>query len=368
MMRISILLCLLSMPLRAQTVFHYSGAEKNLTGKLTWAQQEGGSTTYWAGYRIDALMGRRAFYGSFRGARIEKVHSLYALIGEPEKYDALLSNVHLGWHFNGQGTIQLNDDDHEGPHDLMLKEIGILMLFDAGVPVWVKAGNMSMEFELDGHNLYWLNHVDQAESIAQLKDIYNKIRDDDEKEDLITLLGMHGTHPDIEQFVTGVLQGDQHPDIRERAAFVIGKQNTKTALNTLHKSIRNDSSEDVREHAVYAVSQMSLPDAQDLLIDLAKNEGDKEIRKKAIYGLGQKASRKALELLEETVHDEIDADVQKHAVYALAQFDPDTALPRLIDIAKNHSHPKVRKSAIYMLGNIGNDQAVDALIELVERP
>lgn len=366
MSRITLLICFVCLPLKAQSIVHYSGADDAIEAQWEWALQEGGNDTFWIGYRIERLMGRRAFYGSFRGGRIEKENSLYALIDEADNFDAVLNDIRLGWHYKGNRAIRFHGDNKDEKREFILKEIGILIKYERGDLVEVQAGNMSMEFDLEGHTLFWLDRTNHENSITLLQEFVEQIADRDGQEDLVGLVGMHGKHPLVEQFAISILQNSAHPDLREQAAFVLGGQNTETALTALRNTIRNDESEDVQEHAIYALSQMSFPGAQDLLIELARNEPSKELRKKAIYGLGQIASRTALKFLEETIHDEGDAEVQNYAVHALAQFDPDTALPRLIKIANNHTHPKVRKSAIYMLGEIGNEEAVEALIEIVE--
>ena len=366
-MRFILLTFVLCIPLQAQPVVHHNEASGALQAKWDWVQQEGGNETFWAGYRIEKLMGRRAFYGSSVRSGFKKEHSLYALIGEQEKFDEILNDVHLDWRFNGQGFFQFTDKGEGGMRELILKEIAILIQYEDGIPTQVIASNMSMEFRPEGTTVYWVDRAEKDESIGLLIKLYNQIDQNNEKEDALYILGLHGAHLEIERFATGILQNSPDSDIRERAAFILGQQNSASALATLRTTIRNDSSKDVQEKAVYALSQMSLPAAQDLLIDLARNEANAEVRKKAIHGLGQRASQKALEALEESIYNEADADVQKHAVYALAQFDSETALPALIDIANNHASADVRKSAIYMLGDIGNEEAVEALIEIVEK-
>ena len=366
MIRVALLTFLFCLPLQAQPVLKHPNPDTELVDKWAWAHEEGSSGSYWVGYRFNKLMGRRVYYGSFWKDNMDPANSLYTLIGEPEKVDATLIGIRRGWQFRGNGVVRFDSKEKDGVQEKVLKEVAVLVLYNRGVPVQVAASNMSLEFKLDGDRLYWLDHVRPEESIALLTDIFKDVEFYGAQEDLVTVLGVHGQHPDVEQFATNILNSKLPSDVRERATSVLGQQNTETALATLRRVIREDASEDVQEHAVYAVSEMPTESALDLLIDIARNEKNEGIRKKAIYGLGHKASRKALAALEETIYDEADEEVQKHAVYALAHFETDAALSRLIDIANNHTSREVRKSAIYMLGDIGTEQAVEALIEIVE--
>jgi len=366
MIRITLLTLLFALPLNAQSLVKHPAPTEPLTTKWEWAMDKGGDDSYWIGYRINKLMHPRSFYGMFKRSDMNKSKSLYALIGESDKVDDSLDELSQSWRFNGRGTIHVRGKGSDGTQELVLKEIAVLVNYHRGRPVDVFASNMSLEFDLQGSPLYWLDHEEPLDGVAMLRKVYDTTQHTDTKEDLVTVLGLHGQYPEVEQFAAEILSSNLHADVRERAAFVMGQQDTETALATLKDVIRNDDSEEVQEHAVYAVSEMSLEEAQDLLIDLARNEKNAEVRKKAIYGLGQKASKKALDALEETIYDEADEEVQKHAVYALAQFDSDAALPRLIEIANSHQSREVRKGAIYMLGDIGTDEAVEALIEIVE--
>ncbi|MBX2822245.1 MAG: HEAT repeat domain-containing protein [Rhodothermaceae bacterium] len=367
MIRITLLTFLFALPLHGQSVVTHPESIESLAAKWEWAMDKGGGDSYWIGYRISKLMHPRSYYGMFNTSHTETSKSLYALIGEPEKGDGSLEEFNLGRHFNGRGTIHFEGRGDGGAQELVLKEIAVLVNYHRGNPVDVFASNMSLEFDLQGIPLYWLDHENPLDGVAMLRTVYDATRHTDTKEDLVTVLGLHGQYAEVEQFAREILTSKLPSDVRERAAFVMGQQHTETALATLKKVIRTDQSEDVKEHAVYAISQMSIEAAQELLIDLARNEKNEEVRKKAIYGLGQKASRKALDVLEETIYDEAEEEVQKHAVYALAQFDAEDALPRLIEIANTHQSREVRKGAIYMLGDIGTDEAVEALIEIVER-
>ena len=367
MIRITLLTLLFALPLNAQSLVKHPSPTESLDAKWEWAMDKGGDDSFWIGYRINKLMHPRSFYGMFKRSSMNESKSLYALIGEPDKVDESLEEFSLGKYFNGRGTVHFSGKGSDGTQELVLKEIAVLVNYHRGRPVDIFASNMSLEFDLHGGPLYWLDHETPLDGVAMLKEVYASTRHSDTKEELVTVLGLHGQYAEVEQFATEILTSNLQADIRERAAFVVGQQNTETALATLEEVIRSDESDDVQEHAVYAVSQMPLEASQDLLIDLARTEKNTEVRKKAIYGLGQKASQKALDALEETIFDEADEEVQKHAVYALAQLDSDAALPRLIQIANTHQSREVRKGAIYMLGDIGTDEAVEALIEIVER-
>ena len=348
----------------AQTVVPHPDLSEVLERKWQWAEEHNG--TYWIGYRMDKLMARRAFYGTFRAAATSQPEqSLFALIGEPHKYDVALNDLHRGWRFNGISFIHLDDGQEDDVHTYVLKEVAILMKYVDGKPVQIRASNMSLSVDFDSSTLYWLDYAKKEESIAMLKDLFSELNDD-AKEDLVTVLAIHGPHPEVEQFLTQVVQHNAHSDVREQAAFALGQQDTETGLAVLQQVIQADPSTDVREKAIFAISNMTVPAAQETLIKLARHEPMKKLRKHAIFALGQKASRKGLAVLQKAIYNDADSAIQAHAVHALAQFDTDTVVPLLIDIAHNHSSAKVRKRAIFTLGEIGNEEAVEALIDIVE--
>ena len=364
----------LNVPLAAQSTTHYEGQHADpLAMKWEWAVEngkQGNAEGFWIGYRIDRLMERRSFIGSFSKSRISRDQSMYALIGEPERFDESLLEIHTDWSFRGNSTFRFTDeDDGVFEHEKILKEVALLLFFEPGDSRAdrVKISSMSLSVDLEDRPLLWLDHAGAKESVDLLLELYPGLQTEDVKEDIIAAVGMHETQETSVPFLIDILKGPEGTEIRETAAFWLGQQESTEGLRVLEDVAQKDRSTDVREKAVFAISQMAMPEATDVLIGLARTSSSREIRKDAIFWLAQKASEKALETIEESIQNEDDAKVQEHAVFALSQFDADIAVPRLIDIAYNHPSLNVRKKAIFWLGDSGDDRALEALIEIVER-
>ena len=349
-------------------VFYNGSPDVSLESRWQWALDTADEPSFWIAYRINRLMHPRSFYGMYLHGDINREQSMYALIGEPEKFDVALGKTRVGWNFRGDGFFQFGGHD-EDPEGQVLKEIAILALYKRGVkePVNFAVTNMSMEVNFENVPVYWLDHAATQESFDHLTAVYPMLMAEDVKERIIRAIGIHRRATGITPFLSSIVSRSEPLDVRESAVTWLGQQNTQEALDILSRVIEDDPSLDVREHAVYAISTMTLTGAVDLLIDLARNEKNRALREKAIYGLGQQASTRALDTLEETVYNEADTEVQKQAVYALTQFEMDVAVPKLIEIAHNHPNVKVRKQAIFWLGDTADERAVEALIEMVER-
>ena len=369
-LRLSIILLLLSATSASgQAVIFYNGsADASLATRWEWALDAADEPVYWVGYRIDRMMHPRAFYGMYMHGGINREQSMYAFIGEPEKFDTVLAETHVGWSFRGDGFFQFGVHD-EQPQGRVMKEIAVLVRYKNGEPGPAELGvtNMSMEVNFEGVPLYWLDHATNKDSFDHLEALYTNLGKDNVKERAVTAIGIHLDTPGVTAFLTSIVFGNESADVRENAVSWIGRQDTPEALEILQRVIEEDRSLDVREHAVYALSRMTMPKAVDMLIDMARNEKNSELREKAIFGLGQQASKRALDTLDDTIYSEEDTEIQKQAVFALTQFDADVAVPRLIEVANTHPNVKVRKQAIFWLGDTGDERAIEALIEIVER-
>jgi len=152
--------------------------------------------------------------------------------------------------------------------------------------------NMQSWVDLRGYPLIWMGHTSQEESVSLLLDVYPKIKLQDQKEKMISAIGMHQQQPEAAAFLKKTIKSDEKSGLRGKAVFWLSQQDTEV-LEFLVNVAHHDRSRDVREQAVFAVSLLDNKDAEEALITLARKNTDREVRKKAIFWLGQKASEKS---------------------------------------------------------------------------
>ncbi len=226
---------------------------------------------------------------------------------------------------------------------------------------------LSQPFDEEGYPVYWLGRVDDAEAYDVLVRAYASTDWPDAQETLVAGVGLLDDLPRrATDFLAEVLQSRADEEVREQAAFWIGKQDQPEGMRVLLRTIERDRSAEVREQAVFGLSQMSLPAATDELIRIARRSDDSEVREKAIFWLGQKASRKAVEALETVVEGDDDTDIKKQAVFALSQLPDDEATTILLRIAQTNTNPEVRKQAIFWLGQQDDPRALEAIISILK--
>jgi len=257
------------------------------------------------------------------------------------------------------------DRDRKGSDRIVVKEVAMLFEFGANgsEPIEIDVSNLSGYVDLEGKPLLWLEGAGDDESLALVQQQYARARDVDVQEDAVSAIAMHESTGKLVPILSDILTGDADDEVREQAAFWLGQQDDKMALDLLVRTARTDRSEDVREQAVFGISQTELPEATDILIDLARNERG-EVAEKAVFWLGQRASERAAEALGDLVDDSPDTEIQKQAVFAISQLPDEKAVPMLIKIARTHPKLKVRKQAIFWLSESDDPRALEAIIDL----
>jgi HEAT repeat protein len=259
------------------------------------------------------------------------------------------------------------DSQKRASSQRVMKEVALLFRFDSKGQTLrdVRVSNISLPVDRDGLPLVWLGLSDQPESIRLLRGQYSGTRATEQKEDLVSAVGMHDAADLVLPFLNEVLASKVDDEIREQAVFWLAETKDPSILSLLERTARGDASEDVREQAVFGISRIETEAADELLISLARKLDDRETREQAIFWLGQKASKKAAANLEDIAENDPDIEIQKKAVFAISQLPEDEGIPRLISIAKTHRNAKVRHEAIFWLGDSGDPRAVDVLVQIV---
>lgn len=347
----------------------YPNEQDQFKSRWNWAETQAQNISggYWIGYCIERLMSPNSYIGCHGHWDLSDMPSLEMIIRGNFLHPGGDTNT-LDIKKSARQAIHRWDDSGESI-EKVLKKVAILFNY-RGKPVTenieeIKVSNLSLYVDLYKQPLIWVGLVDMRESLDFLMECYENSSDIDIKEELITVISLHQGLPGTISFLKQVIESDDDDDLREKAVFWLGQQDTPESLENLLSVAKTDRSNDVREKAVFAISQLDLEQATDALINLAKNEKNYELRKKAIFWLGQEASKKAKAALEDFVYDDNELEIKKQAVFALSQLSDHEGVPALIKIAKTHPSTEVRKKAIFWLGQSEDPRALDAIIELV---
>jgi HEAT repeat protein len=342
-----------------------------LEGNIAWAIGQAPKTApgraFWVGYSIDRLQGEHSHIGSFGPGNAGRDLTVAEILAGKTAPEAAAS---AGEVVRKAARAALEEIESRGkPEKKIVKELGFFLKYEPGkTPVLSQArpGNLELAFDFEGLTLFWLGKVPEDMSLALVERLYKSARNDDIREDLITVAGCHGTPALVVPVLAAILGGDASDELRKNAAFWIGQQNDAEGLRLLGKTARQDRSEEVREGAVFAISQIELPAAVDEIIALARSAEKRDVRKQAVFWLGQMASEKSGRALEEFARKDADTEIQEQAVFALSQLPDDQGVDALIKLAKAHPDPRIRKKAVFWLGECNDPRALETLIGIVK--
>ena len=222
------------------------------------------------------------------------------------------------------------------------------------------------ELDAGGRQVYWLQNVRPADSIALLESFIGSASDERRKsEGAIAAIAMHGD-PAADAALERLIAPAQPVSVRKKVTFWLGNMRGRQGLDLLKRVLRDDASTEVRKAAVFGVSQSKEPDAVETLIGSARTHADREVRSQAIFWLGQKAGAKAAAAITERIEQDPDTEVKKRAVFALSQLPKDEGVPLLIKVARTNTNPAVRKQAMLWLGQSNDPRAIDFFAEILK--
>lgn len=228
--------------LPSDKVVKHPKPDSPLKERWDWALKESGSKTYkkgfWIGYSIEKLMGKNSFTGTFREDWKKDVSLSELIYGiKIEDPDDKLSD---GEKIRRAAREALDDlEDRDQPREKVLKELAILFQYsDTRRIDDVKISNMCLRVDLEKMPLIWLGKGQEKESVSLLGRLYQKAEQNDDKEEMVTVVGIHPPSDDVFAFLEKVLMSRDHDDIRENAAFWLGQQDNEKALKILVRTAR----------------------------------------------------------------------------------------------------------------------------------
>ena len=361
--------------INAQPVIGINKNADNLPELFKKAFEQGkgsSSNNFWIGYGIIRNDKRSVTIGSFYDDEKYQGPSLRDLILNTKKAQVYESNAQKRKINRTSGRIfSINCDISINGKQNRDIETAILFLYgkDSRSIVDIRERgicNLSGHFNLEGYPLLWLGIQDNKSSLDFLSDTFKEASKLLTKSALTAAIGIHTGEKETTDFLVNIVTGKEDAELRADAAFWLGLQNNREALNVLVKTVESDHSVKVRKNAVWGIGYMELPEALNDLIGIAKHNNVTELRKDAIYALGNKAVKKAEEALKNFIDNDPDIEIKKCAVYALANGSGEN-IPYLIKIAETNPSLEIRKCAIYSLSNSDDERALNALIKMAEQ-
>lgn len=346
------------------------------------------------------------------GRNLEDVYQCYARFIETQKNskyvdDAKNNMIRIGKMLVKQGKPEykqmvkaLQTDDDE---DIALSALMALQFMgdEKGLPAVLQLYNSDRSLEFREKCLFLLSQFDAPEAEDKLIEIAKTDKDPEIRKKAIFWLGnrteskqsdqvvkvlqsIMNSDPDIEVqehvlFAFGqmgkkglplliqAVKSHPKPELREKAIFWLGQQESKDVLDILKTVIETDANQSVREQAIFALSQLPDGIGTPTLITLAKTHPNAELREKAVFWIAQQEPTKEIfQLIRDVINQDPEQEVREKAVFALSQLDTEESLDLLIDIAKNHEDNEMRKKAIFWLGQSKDEKARDALLGIIQ--
>jgi HEAT repeat protein len=212
--------------------------------------------------------------------------------------------------------------------------------------------------------LLWLSSADQARSLKALVNALDSGAGDRLAEDALPAVALHkGSEP--KRMLKEVIFGKRALDLREDAVFWFGFTVDEGEIGELREMETSLDHPDLRERLAFVYYLQKSDAATTRMIYMARNDKDNDVREQAIFWLGQLAGDKIAEELENIVEDDPELEVKKQAVFALSQMETSESLDRLVRIAQTNPSPTVRKQALFWLSQSGDERAIDLLEQIL---
>ena len=273
------------------------------------------------------------------------------------------------------GEYRLEDERgmHSSSNGQTARNVYVLLRFDKGEPVKVRAVAAGCHLNAGGVNFDWVTGVKPEESIAFLTGLVNQqpeqSRPDHSKalEGALVAISFHAS-AEATRALEQIASSSASEHTREQAAFWLGVQRGHDGFVAL-KSLESKSTDDarLREKLTFDFAQNSDPGAEDELLHMAKFDAEAKVRGQALFWIAQKAGKHATAALTDAIQNDPETDVKKKAVFALSQLPKEESVPQLIHVADTNTNLTVRKEAFFWLGQSQDPRALTYLEQVLKR-
>jgi HEAT repeat protein len=215
--------------------------------------------------------------------------------------------------------------------------------------------------------IFWLSQVNTDRAVAALDSVLQGSNDQEVQEKAIFALSQHKSARAGEILRRFVDRPDASEDLREKAIFWLGQQDTPENLKYLEDVYPRLSNDDLKEKLIFSISQMKDDESSHWLMALALNPNEKlELRKKALFWAGQKHEIAIGDLtkLYDTMNDR---DMKEQLIFVYSQRNEPGAVDELMSIAENEKDPELRRKAIFWLGQSKDPRVAEFLLRIINK-
>jgi len=161
--------------------------------------------------------------------------------------------------------------------------------------------------------------------------------------------------------LTRLLREDRVASVRRTAAWAITQIGGEEPIQELATALQKDPDPTVREMCAWALGELSGGrNASAALLTAGKRDENADVRETAVWSLGEQGDASMVKGIAEILESDRDAEVRGTAAWAIGQLGVDSAPKALIN-ALGDKDPKIRTMAAWALGEIDDRSALPAL-------
>ncbi|MFN8570761.1 MAG: HEAT repeat domain-containing protein [Gemmatimonadaceae bacterium] len=343
---------------RPDTVIRVDEGSLSLAERWSRAERAGkarGGTGFWIGFVINGDASRGWTY-------VDRRVPVYS------RGNTMMGSIHFkgapqGLTFLGQRLDSLVGNQY-APDDQV-----VLYGFTHKSGSWeldrIHASAFAFPAYFSGRTLYWAGRAGDEESIAIAQRLFEETRDQDDRGDLVAVVGMHINDEPVLKTFRRWLQTTESHSTRSAVADHLGELSIPGAVSLAAEVARKDPSRDVRREAAESLGEISLAPALDTLISLTRTVDDREVRRAAVEALGERSEPRAFEALVRLAWNDPDREVAEQAIETIANRHRDNAVSELTRLAREHSREEMRSKALEALGELEEPDTVLPILKSV---
>jgi HEAT repeat protein/beta-lactamase regulating signal transducer with metallopeptidase domain len=225
--------------------------------------------------------------------------------------------------------------------------------------------SMTVGYDFGGEPVFWLGYADEAESLARLERLFERMPADELRGEVVEAYGIHPTTDRVLPFLSRVLQAGTSEHIRAEAAESLEYHADPRVVPLLARAARTDPAPTVRVEAAEALGGVDVPAAVSALLDLALRSEDAHVRTEAAEALGDQSPDRALRALGQLIEESTDPQVRVEGVEALGTLGTRAAQDALVRIVWEHRSRDVQREAVEALGDHPDPRVLEQLEKIL---
>lgn len=173
-----------------------------------------------------------------------------------------------------------------------------------------------------------------------------------------------GADRDVIECLELVLTYDKEDEIRQEAAWALGKLKSHLSLFSLQEAFEKETSQDLKKIIIWAIGEIGTPEAIEFLIQKI-TESEIIVKQEIIWILGKLKTDYALEKLFQ-IFDQESENTQKLIIWAIIEINSDQGINFLIKKIADKDLPiTIQKEIIWILGKLKVQKSAPLLLKIL---